>query len=400
MKKTLLYFVYSLLPTAYCLLPTSSYSQQDSSSSSQNAIYNRPFISLGKTNTAVGGYLEGNTNYFSEDGVTEGFSMELRRFNIFLYSRIHERIKFISELEFEHGTEEIALETALLDFEFHPAFNLRAGILLPQIGLVNANHDSPKWDFVERPISSTAIIPTTLSEVGVGFHGKFFSNAGTVAYDVYLMNGLQDGIILNEEGRTHLASGKNPEMFGEDNNGVPMFNARLAFSNSKLGEIGLSWYGGVYNSFRLDGVEVDAKRKLSLTAFDLSTAIRKLKIQGELAFVKIQVPEGLEELYGTNQYGAFLELGHPILKKKMLGFEDAQLSVHLRAEKADFNQGTFVFDGSKIGDEVSALSFGLSWRPLAGSVIRANYRYHWIYDFFGNPPAHLGGIQVGIATYF
>ena len=67
-------------------------------------IYDRPFITdFG--NTAVGGYVEGNTNYFSEDGISEGFSMELRRFNIFLYSSIGSRISFFSELEFEHGTE-------------------------------------------------------------------------------------------------------------------------------------------------------------------------------------------------------------------------------------------------------------------------------------------------------
>ncbi|MFT5859139.1 MAG: hypothetical protein ACI865_001236, partial [Flavobacteriaceae bacterium] len=51
----------------------------------------------------------------------------------------------LAELEFEHGTEEIALETALLDFELHSAFNFRAGIILPQIGMFNVNHDSPKW---------------------------------------------------------------------------------------------------------------------------------------------------------------------------------------------------------------------------------------------------------------
>ena len=141
----------------------------------QDAIYNRPFIKMDKLRTAVGGYMEANTNYFAEDGVSEGFSMELRRFNIFLYSTIHERIKFLSELEFEHGTEEIALETALIDVEINTALNFRAGILLPQIGLVNANHDSPKWDFVDRPLSSTTLIPSTLSEVGFGFHGTFCS---------------------------------------------------------------------------------------------------------------------------------------------------------------------------------------------------------------------------------
>ena len=87
---------------------------QVDSTLAQDGIYNRPFIGS-VSSTSVGGYLEGNTNYFVEDGITEGFSMELRRFNIFLYSAISPRVRFLSELEFEHGTEEIALETALVD---------------------------------------------------------------------------------------------------------------------------------------------------------------------------------------------------------------------------------------------------------------------------------------------
>src|SRR5262245_58082600 len=108
---------------------------------SQDAAFNRPFVYESKV--SLGGYVEGNTNYFTTYELSEGFSMELRRFNMFLYSRIHPKLRFLAEVEFEHGTEEISLETAQLDFTLHPAFNFRAGILLPQIGLVNANHDSP-----------------------------------------------------------------------------------------------------------------------------------------------------------------------------------------------------------------------------------------------------------------
>ena len=325
------------------------FSQTDSTKTSQDAIYDRPFISIGKTNTAVGGYVEGNTNYFSEDGVSEGFSMELRRFNIFLYSNIHSKIKLLSELEFEHGTEEIALETALLDFEFNPSLNFRAGILLPQIGLVNANHDSPKWEFIERPLSSTEIIPTTLSEVGFGLHGKFFPGKNILSYDAYIVNGLQDGIILNSEGKTHLASGKSEEMFGEDNNGTPMFNGKISLSHRKTGEVGISYYGGIYNKFNFEGNIVDEKRMLSVIAFDLNTQIKKLKVFGEFAHVSVEVPDDISEIYGTRQFGTFLELSYPVLKRKMLGFENAVLNVNLRGEKTDYNIGTYKFDGSTNG---------------------------------------------------
>ena len=97
---------------------------QVDSTMAQEGIYDRPFIASA-SNTSIGGYVEGNTNYFVEDGVSEGFSMELRRFNIFMYSSISQRVRFISELEFEHGTEEIALETALIDLHVSPALVVR-----------------------------------------------------------------------------------------------------------------------------------------------------------------------------------------------------------------------------------------------------------------------------------
>jgi len=366
----------------------------------QDAIYDRPSITIGKTTTTVGGYIEGNTNYFMEDGVTEGFSMELRRLDLFFYSSIGSRIKFLAEIEFEHGTEEIKLETAMLDFEFNPAFNFRAGIIFAAIGLVNVNHDPPKWEFIERPLSSTQIIPSTLSEVGFGIHGKFFKNENVISYDAYLVNGLNENIILNGEGKTFLQAGKSEEMFGEDNNGTPMFNGKIALANRKYGELGVSYYGGVYNRFRIEGDEVEEKRNLHIYALDLTAKIKKATIYGEYVWAMIDVPEDINEIYGTQQRGGFIEVMYPVLKRKMLMFENAVINVNLRGEKIDYNVGTFKFNGADIGDEVTAIAGGLSFRPSANTVIKANYRYQWMIDTLGNPPGLMAGFQFGVASYF
>lgn len=366
----------------------------------QDAVYNRPFINNAKRSTAIGGYLEANTNYFVTDGITEGFSMEMRRFNIFLYSAIGNRIRFLSELEFEHGTEEIALETAMLDFKFNPALNFRGGIILAPIGGFNQNHDSPQWDFVERPLVSTEIIPSTLSEVGFGFNGKFYKSQWVLTYDAYVVNGLRDEIILNNDGRTLMQNGKSNKMFAEDNNGRPMYTGKIAVRHRKVGELGLSFYGGTYNSFKLEGDEVEEKRNMWIYAADYSVTIGKALIRGEAAYSTIQVPTDLSELFGTKQWGAYSEINYPIMKRDLFKFKGSILNANFRAEMVDYNVGRFSSTDQTKGDDIKALVVGLSLRPTTATSIRVNYRYHWSTDLLGNPPAKTAGFQFGLTTYF
>lgn len=366
----------------------------------QDAIYNRPFIYVGRSTTAVGGYLEGNTNYWSTDGISGGFSMEMRRFNIFLFSTIAKRIKFLSELEFEHGTKEISLETALIDFEVNPAFNFRTGILLAPIGAFNQRHDSPLWEFIERPLVSTRLIPSTLSEIGFGIHGKFYGHHKVFTYDAYIVNGLTDGILFNGEGRTFLPAGKSPERFGKDNNGVPMVTGKLGFRHRKIGEVGVSYYGGVYNTFKANGIVVDEKRRLAIYALDFNTKISKAVINGEFALVTVDVPASAGAFFGSRQQGGYVEVVWPLLKRTILNYENTVLNLNLRLESIDYNVGAFKETGKNIYDHVRAVVGGVSLRPSANTVLRANYRYHWTRDLVGTPTTRTVGIQVGFASYF
>lgn len=365
----------------------------------QGGVYNRPFLaSVGRT--AIGGYVEGNTNYFRQDGVSEGFSMELRRFNVFLFSSIGSRIRFISELEFEDGAEEIALETALIDFIVNPSFVIRAGVLLPPIGAFNVNHDAPRWDFVERPLVSTEIIPATLSEVGFGAHGRLFPRGFTVTYDAYLSNGLGDGVILNAAGRTRLASGKGTGLVAGDNNGRPGVSGRIGFQRRNLGELGLSYYGATYNTFSVDGRDIDARRAVRLAALDLNTEVHSVSLRGELAFAWIDVPDDLRELFGDRQWGMHVDAVVPMFRPRIRGLTDPVVNAVARVERVDFNRGRFTGTGDPIGDEISAVTLGLSFRPVAGTVFKANYRYERLRDFQGNDPVRRAGFQFGLATYF
>jgi hypothetical protein len=365
----------------------------------QGGLYQRPFIaSAGRT--AVGGYAEGHASYFVTDGIGDGLSMELRRFNIFLYSSVGRRIRFLSELEFEHGTEEITLETALVDFVVNPSLVLRAGILLPPIGAFNVAHDSPRYDFVERPLVSTRIIPATLSEVGFGVHGRLAPGTLAVSYDAYLTNGLGSGVVLNSSGRTDLAGGKSESRFAGDNNGSPAVSGRVAARHRGVGEVGLSYYGGVYNDYRVEGVAVDRRRWLSIAALDANGEIGPVSVSGEVALARVDVPDDLTELFAERQWGAYVDVVAPVWRPRIRALPAPMVYAVARLERIDLNQGRFQSTGRPIGDDVRAVTLGVSFRPAAGTVFRANYRLESARDVLGNEPARTGGFQLGFATYF
>jgi hypothetical protein len=365
----------------------------------QGSIYQRPFIaSVGRV--AVGGYLEANGLWSRTDGIPEGPSFEVRRFNLFLYSSSGRRIRFTSELEFEHGTEEIALETALLDFVITPSLVVRGGVLLPPIGAFNVNHDGPRYEFVDRPFVSTEVIPSTLSEVGFGIHGRLAPKNLSLSYDLYLTNGLNEGVILNPEGRTHLASGKGESLFAEDENGSPAVSGRIALRSRDRGEIGLSHYRGIYNRWRVEGEQVDDARWLSISAIDVEGAIGPLSLRGEAALASVQLASDLEEILAGRQWGAYVDLVLPVLQPRIRGLESPTVNLAVRLEWVDFNTGSFASTGQTRQDDLAAATLGVSFRPVAGTVFRANYRYARSRDLLGNPSERGAAVLLGIATYF
>lgn len=368
-----------------------------------DAVYNRPFLTMGKFPVAVGGYVEANSSYFGTDGLTEGLSFQIPRLTIFLSSSIKKRIKFLSEIEFEEGGKEINIEFASMDIELHPLLNLRGGVIMNPIGAFNQNHDGPKWEFISRPFSATTIIPSTWSNVGFGVFGKYAKNNFVWAYEAYLTNGFDDKIISNAQGRTWLpASKQNPERFEESFNGVPLVTTKTAVRHRKVGEIGVSWMGGVYNKFEEDGLVLDKQRRIDLYAIDFNTTLPKIKtyINGEWVWAFVDVPGTYSQAFGNKLQGGFLDIVQPVLRRKILGWENSTLNISFRTEYVDYNVGTFNETQTNIADHIVAIVPGISFRPSQQTVIRFNYRYHWQTDLLGNPASRTAGFQFGFSTYF
>jgi hypothetical protein len=368
-----------------------------------DAAYSRPFVAVGKLPVSVGGYMETNWQHLGTDGVSEGHQFQFRRVSIFISSTIGKRLKFLSEIEFEDGGKEIAVEFAALDVELHPLLNLRGGMILNPIGAFNQNHDGPKWEFTDRPIAATQMLPATWSNAGFGLYGKHYNKDWMFGYEVYASGNFDNSITDNIENKTFLPAAKNnAERFEEINSGLPLFTAKVAARNNKVGELGLSYMGGVYNKFQDDGLQLDDKRRVDIFAVDFNTTISKLKtfITGEWAWIKINVPSTFTQQYGNKQQGGFIDIVQPVIKKKMFGWEKATLNLACRLEYVDWNKGKFASTGGNIAEDLWSIMPAISFRPSAQTVFRLNYRHQQQQDILGNPPAKTGGFSFGISTYF
>ncbi len=368
-----------------------------------DAVYNRPFTAVGKLPVSLGGYMEANWQHLGTDGVSEGHQFEFRRLTLFVSSTIGKRLKFLSEIEFEEGGKEIAIEFAALDIELHPLLNLRGGIILNPIGAFNQNHDGPKWEFTDRPISATQLLPATWSNAGFGIYGKQYNNDWMFGYEAYLSGSFDNSIIDNSENKTFLPAAKNNRnRFEEINSGLPLITGKVAVKNNKVGELGVSYMGGVFNKFLNDGLQVDDKRRVDVFAIDFNTTLPTLKtfITGEWAWIKIDVPATFTQQFGDKQQGAFIDFVQPLIKKKILGWQKATLNLALRLEYVDWNVGKFTSTGGNIAEDLWSIMPAISFRPTAQTVLRLNYRHLQQQDLLGNPPAKTGGFSFGISTYF
>jgi hypothetical protein len=372
-------------------------------SMNMDAVYARPFISVGKLPVAVGGYMEANWQHLGTNGISEGHQFQFRRVTLFVSSTINKKIKFLSEIEFEDGGKEIAVEFAALDVELDPLLNLRGGMILNPIGAFNQNHDGPKWEFTDRPISATQMLPATWSNAGFGLYGKKYGKNWMFGYEVYLSGNFDNSIIENTENKTFLPAAKNnTERFEEINSGLPLLTGKLAVKNNVIGEIGLSYMGGVYNKFQDDGLQLDEKRRVDVFAIDFNTTLPKLKtfITGEWAWIWVNVPPTFTQQFGNKQQGGFVDIVQPIVKKKMFGWQDATINLACRLEYVDWNVGTFASTGGNISEDLWSILPALSFRPTTQTVFRLNYRHQQQQDLLGNPPARTGGFSFGISTYF
>ena len=351
------------------------------------SIYDKPYILRSGRGVSVGGYMD--HEFEAKEG--GGNTFDQHRFIPFIYGEVSDRVRVSAEIEFEHGglvaggkeddtDGEIKLEFAVIDFSFNEAFNFRGGVILSPLGAFNLLHDSPLNDLTERPTVDRQIIPSTLSESGMGFFGTFFPSELSVAsYEVYLVNGFNEDVISG--GRLRIRSGRGSQK--SDNNKNKAFVARFGLSPRLGMNLGASLHTGAY---------ADAgDHNLTIFGFDAKVTRGPLELQGEYARSSADVEAAAYPNAAEAQQGAYGQINYHFAHDHFL--PGSVFTGVVRWDWADF-------DANRGGDSELGWTFGLNFRPIEDTVFKVDYNATWKTPVNGSRGDAVGRFFFSIASYF
>lgn len=325
--------------------------------------------------TTVGGY--GEVHYTNPTGPDSPGTVNVARFVVYLAHGFNEKLSLRSELEVEdtkvEGGEEggeVALEQVYLDYMFSPAFTLRAGLLLPPIGIVNELHEPPTFNGVARPTFDNNVIPTTWRDIGFGAVGTLPGTFG-LSYRVYLVNGLRaQGFTAASGIRGGRQEGKEASFAN------PSLTGRVEWARLGLRVGGSFWYGGSANQDPALGTGT-FDNAVALISADARYDIGPFMFRGVFANISISDADAIAQVYGEQPgsriTGGYVEGAYDILSA--LAPSTAQrLNAFLRYEH--YNTQAAVPAGV-VRDESLArriTTFGLSYKPVYNVVFKGDYQ--------------------------
>ncbi len=353
----------------------------------RGGIYSKPYIS-GDNPVRMGGYADIEFIYdIPADASQSGANtFDQHRLIPFMFAEITDAMTFSTEIEYEHGGDvekdgEIKVEYMIIDYRFTDPFQFRAGIVLSPLGRFNLVHDSPVNDLTDRPLVNRFIIPTTLSEAGAGLFGVAYpSDMAVFNYEVYVVNGFDEGIIVDTLGTVRVRSGRGSVK--QDNNQNKSLVARTSYS-PRLGlEIGLSAHHGKYDDGGTDN--------LTIVAIDAEFRRGPLELQLELAQVATERSHlGLSR---QTQFGYYLQGNWHFLQDKLLA--GSTFTGVIRWDWVDFGKK------GDPDDKLARLTLGVNFRPVERAAFKLDLQTNWR-ESPGAPNARQDHrVLASVATYF
>jgi DtxR family Mn-dependent transcriptional regulator len=320
--------------------------------------------------TNLSGYMD---FHYNKPEFADG-TLDFHRFVLLVTHSFSDRIRFVSEVEIEHalveGAEdkgELELEQAYVDFLLTRGFNVRAGMMLMPVGIINERHEPPVYYGVERPFVDTVIVPTTWFETGVGIHGEVgrgwryraFVTAPLNAAEFNAEDGLREGV----------------QKGAEANAGRIATTGRLEYVGLRGFTLGASWWAG------RSGFEFRPRFDVPVTVAEADARYSRNRFEGRLQVAQVWVDNagllndaltrrvGVDPNIGRVLRGFYAEGGYRLIE----GARAGDVGAFARYENFD-TQYRMAAGGVRLPQfDRDAWVFGATYWPDPDVAIKADY---------------------------
>ncbi|MCG6189246.1 hypothetical protein [Maribellus maritimus] len=330
----------------------------------------------------IGGYGEVHFNQALNSDVRSNGKLDVHRMVMLLGYNFSERTQFITEIEFEH-VKEVYIEQAFLQHKLNNYINLKGGLLLIPMGIINEYHEPTTFNGVERPLVDNVIAPTTWREVGFGVSGNIFPV--TLRYQLYLVNGFNGyngaGVLNGQNGFR-----KGRQKGAESYISSPNFTGKVEYYGVRGLNIGLSGYFGNTQSTLYDGIDKNDSNEMavadssvvgiSMMGLDARFVKGGLQLKGQLYLTGVSNTEQYNKFIstdlGSSIVGYYMEAGYNVLR---MSKTEMELIPFIRTEKYNTHHkvaGDLIKNTSY---NQSVVTTGLTLKLAQGAVVKTDIQF-------------------------
>lgn len=330
----------------------------------------------------IGGYAQIEYRQPIISGESNNGKLDVHRMVLLFGYRFNDKISFMSEIEVEHASE-IYLEQAYINYRFKNWLQLRAGLLLIPMGIINENHEPPTFNGVVRPSLDKYIVPTTWREIGFGFTGNI--REASVNYSFYVINGVvsyKDGPTLN--GASGIRGGRQKGISSLV--GSPSFAGRLEYFGVKSFRLGASIFSGNTQTSLNTGLSVDDQQAIdtrdssivgmTMIGLDARYEIEGISFRGQFNYAMFSNTLAYNTFTGSDlgegMIGYYAEIAYNVFH----GIESVShtLTPFVRYENYNTQYGV---SNEALKNEAyhrEEITAGIGWKPIANVAFKADYQ--------------------------
>lgn len=336
----------------------------------------------------IGGYAQIDYNQPINSGTYNNGKLDVHRLVMLFGYKFNSRTQFVTEIEFEH-VKEVYVEQAFLDYRINNFMNLRAGLMLIPMGIVNEYHEPPTYMGVERPVLDNYLVPTTWRELGIGFTGNI-PNAN-LKYQAYIVNGFSSySGAPTLRGQDALRKGR--QKGAESFMSTPNLSAKVEYYGFRGLNLGVSGYFGNTQSTLYNGIEkenADAVAHadssvvgLSMIGLDARYNLKGVYLRGQLNIANlsnteqynyISNPDDKVNDLGSGLFGYYLEAGYNVF----------QPINSIKTELIPFVRYSVVDTHHQVAGEIAKndkyhrtiITTGLGWKVAPGAILKADMQF-------------------------